>query len=889
MMKKIKGRTKVQSALLSLTLLAQFAVMPIGVHAQTELVSGESVKIDFEEYNVDATPEQGSKDGGWVFSTGGSNKEASDLFKVKTITGRLGSESRALTYQSQPDSEASVTYSGYSSARYYLDEPIYADYVEASYDLYVKYDYTIRGSGEIISAGFVGKKDEITPAYTLSNEKPAMNDILECGVWNGSPYCRWAMRYYDASKQNPLGQSFSGNDSLVDKLNTVGYWVKVKKLFDMKNDSYTLYVNGVNKGTFACGGAYYDTTTWTPVYDSDVNGLASFSIDVPKDAANASNLEWYLDNLSIKKYNPDAVSYDFEEEKIGALPNGWSFATNTTNTNANDFFKVQETQDIDGKNTKALYFTSQPTEGTTYKYSDYPRATYTFNTVKSRYIKVSYDVKIDKVEEKYNDQSPMTIGAITVGSDDSVQSIYGKPVIKDFVFCWDNIARWRVGNLGKDWGTVWDSNGTSSWKRFVKIIDTQEDTYTAYADGEVLYQDLSIGNSTAGTPFDAVGVNQIKALMLKSDTYKDDVSWWIDNVNVEPVDYKYLPATYGYNFEKDEVGTLPTKGWAYRTSNAATADTFYSVAETTGKDGETTKALHYTSQPGNGGYTFTSGNYQWANFTLSSPITSRFVKASYDIKVVSAPPESGTSGDGGTMVGVSGVDASGNEAGTNWGVPVNREYIYYVNNTPYWKISGDGLGGLSYQPFGTDNTPKWITVERVFDTVNQTFTLYVDGVKMAEKAPLVKGTNHDYSVTPAQHTPQGDMAGIKSLKVWGPANTLNNGENYEYYLDNISIEELNIDIGDAALTGELAAGKTVKVTIPTKNESNLPGIAILAFKSGDRFVSAATANIESGTRTTTITATIPEGAGDTITAEVYFWDSLDYINPICDKKTPVSK
>lgn len=773
----------------------QGLTLPMSAGAKTVIDSGNGFSIDFEEYAAGATPEAGtSSAGGWVYESAGipKGKTAEDLYKVKEVTGWDGQTTKALEL-----SIAKEDTTDFERIRmqYYADKPIIGDYIEASYDIYTSKPETTTDNFNFLKTGFAltdpnGKR---LKKWSVPLAIESMSIYQQCyfygfhEVKDGKDNDQTNPRFSYMFKDN---HQASGND-------TKGEWMRIKKRYDMQNSQYTLYVNGVKKGTYNMGvvgepddGAGYEFA-----------GVNDFLLQIGKDMFNSNAWTIYLDNISVKQYNPDLVSFDFEDDAVGAIPAGVSVATyvtggtNTTTgetvaadayTNS-DFFNVATVKGKDGKMTKAFHFNSQPTEGVKYSYttdSNNVCADFAFDTIESDYVKVSYDVMIasDRKLTDADGSSGFNGGFYTVSKNEdgtyNKGAIWGNPGNTESGYKWQTSFNWNYGGASQ-------THEENKWYTFTRIYDTKSKTAAIYVDGALKVAEASVSmhkDNALNNDLALAGIKDFRCWAGTTTLSKvEKVEYYIDNITAEPVSYKYAPASYSYSFEADTVGELPAgAGWSFTTSTTGDKKTFFNVQEVTDRDGETTKALHYSSQP-TSGTTYTYTDYSKAAYSFDK-VKARFIKVGYDVLVTSDP----TGGfKGGFKSGFVTIDSDENE-NTSWGQVINTEWIYYDTENGQqvanWKIIKDNEGNPNNgnlgggRVFNDDGTGKWMRFERLYDTQSNTYTLYIDG---AEKYTNVKVSSN---------TP--DVAGVSQFQSIVTKSALITSGNYEYYIDNISVEEI---------------------------------------------------------------------------------------------------
>lgn len=791
---------KTKKILLGVTAAAmalQGLTLPMSAGAKTVIDSGNGFSIDFEEYAAGATPEAGtSSAGGWVYEQNGipSGKTTQDMYKVKEVTGWDGQTTKALELSIAKDDQTTFDR---IRVQYYADKPIIGDYIEASYDIYTSKPTTTGDNYNFLKTGFTltdpnGKR---LTRWSIPKAIESMSIYQQNYFYGFHEVVNGA----DNTNNNPRFSYMFKDNHQADGEWTAGEWVRVKKRYDMQNSQYTLYINGVKEGTYDMG-----VVGDLDVADAEhkIAGVSDFLLQIAKDMFNANAWTVYLDNISVKQYNPDLVSFDFEDDVVGAIPAGASVGvTNhidsvtdtTTNTKVetatytdSDFFNVVAVKGKDGKMTKALHFNSQPTEGVKYNYktdNDNVFAEFAFDTIESDYVKVSYDVMMTS-EATDDGDNGFSGGFYTVSQNedgsDSRGAIWGNPGNREFVYRETPNLNWYYINNG----SYKYANATmqkGKWSTITRIYDTKNKTAAIYVDGVLKVEEAPVmmyKNNTLNSDLALAGIKDFRCWASRSLLRTDKVEYYVDNITAEPVSYKYAPANYSYNFEADTVGELPAgTGWSFTTSTTGDQKTFFNVQEVTDKDGETTKALHYSSQPTTG-TTYTYTDYSRAAYNFGN-VAARFIKVGYDVLVKSDPA-------GGFKSGFVNINEDGTEE-MSWGQIVNTEWIYYDSENGQkvanWKIIKDGgnLGGG--RVFNDDGSGKWTRFERLYDTQSNTYTLYIDGAEKATNVPVAKTYGNSTVLT-------SDIAGVSGFQSIVSRNALQGGNNYEYYIDNISVEEI---------------------------------------------------------------------------------------------------
>lgn len=776
----MKGTEKMLVKLTALTMALQGFVFPISANAKTVVDSGNGYSIDFEEYTVGETPTIGSANGGWVFTGVPSGKSNIEFFKIQKVTGYDGTETNVLEFSKAKDTE--VTYE-VMRLQYYADKAIKGDYIEASYDILVDNPKYVDGTGyqEVLRSGFTltDKEDNRLTEWSV----PKAIDKL--AYFDGSYFYGFHKFLTETNKDdtdhNPRFNNMFRVNHDASKDWTDSEWVRIKKVYDMKKSEYTLYLNGQKKGTYTMG-----------VASKDICGVNDFFFDMKKGELNRRDVKIYIDNITVKQHNPDLVKFDFEDDKIGELPSGVDAASNAIDVKDQSlFYNVQSVKGKDGKQSKVLHFNSQPTEGTTYEFKDYARAKFSYDPIVSKYVKVSYDVMLLDGRNKSSDRGNygFEAGFYTAYEKENgtfvAENEWGYHKNGESIWTWDgsfSLQSTNAANIG--------NVSEQKWVTVTRIYDTENKTASLYVDDKLVQKDVGV---KADYDFTAIkdficktskGELNYKYKSEDETTYANKIEYYIDNITAEPVSYKYAPASYTINFENDTVGELPAgSNWEFRTSKGASSSDladkyFFNVQEIADKDGDMTKALHYTSQPTKEKVYTDFGDYSRAQYNFGN-VMSRFIRVSYDVKVESDPT-------GGYSSGFVNVNENGNSEMV-WGLLINKDWTYYDTENGQkvcnWKFVKDGGNNGVSGVFDKNGKSKWITIERLYDTSANTYTMYIDGVEKFTNVKVPSTYTQDKMYT-------SDIGGVSAFQAIISKGALNTGNNYEYYIDNIKVEEI---------------------------------------------------------------------------------------------------
>lgn len=721
----MKNFKRLLASVLCAALASQGMIAAVNVSAATTVSSGKSVSLDFEEYEENALPS-----GGWAFidqSKLPANTTANDFFKVKTIKNADGEDTKALVFESSQPGTTEEQFKDKASARYTFDTPITGNYIEADYDILVK---GIGATGN----GYYGFMDN---GYTMSDTegKSITNWGSPIGADNafyyngaitmGFPKYLADQGKYDTS-QNPR--------FALNKMGTDGQWVNVKKIYNINESTYSLWVDGAFKGTYDLGTI---TGSGVSANNGTIGGLSSFYISFTKDVINQFDVCAAVDNLKVTKltdYVPGMISYDFETDRLGKLPSGMTVNPNALGVAANDegkniFYKVAKTTGYDGTPTKALYFKSQPTEGTEYIFGDgtgggsASTITFSFDKIKSKYVEVSYDVKIEQDES-----AKFSAGFIAFKGDEkeTAETVWGAPVNTEWVYKDVNAWNWKItkfDNSNYDGGKVYNSDGSSKWIRNTRVYDLENHTYSLYIDGVETVKDqpmIGVTSNKKTETSEAVSIGRFGVNTdLRAKTAGASVSYYIDNVYAKPVDYKHMPKNYSFSFENEAIGSIP-KGWTADSKiSGVSAEQVFSVQETTDKNGLETKALMFDSSSLETVAATDFPRIQYNNINIESGI----IEASFDVKVEEMGDAEGADSFSG---GVTFKNASGNEA--QWGQPSNKITTYNYRGTKTYNEMGNGTRVFAKDENGGYTVPKWTSFRFVYNLNNHTYSVYVDEV-----------------------------------------------------------------------------------------------------------------------------------------------------------------
>lgn len=843
----MKKSKKMLAAILCAAMASQGFVAAVNVSAAT----AESISIDFEEYEENALP--GSS---WSFS--GKDKlpdgtQANDFFKVKTIRNADGEDTKALVFESQPgktDEDEKYLFKDKAFAKYTFDKPITGNYIQADYDILVKkLDVPDNNYYEFINNGYVMSDTE---------GKQITRGGAPIGGDDAFYYAKSAIMGFPEYLTDSGNYNRRNNPRLsLNQMGDAGQWVNVKKIYNVKESTYSLWLDSKFKGTYALG---IPTGNGISQNNGVIDGISAFYIGFLKDCINTFNVCAAVDNLKVTKltdYVPGGmVSYDFETDEIGALPTGMAVNAYAKDSDGNwvdnnTFYKVVRTKGYDGTDTKALYFKSQPTQDVTYDYNTGECSVITFNfvAIKNKYVEVSYDVKIEK-----DTAANFTAGFLGCKEDGSVEGAWNLPVNTEWIYKDTDGYNWKIRKfLGNHGGAaVYNADGTSKWVRHTRVYDLENHTYTLYVNGIETLKDqpmISAANNKITETSEAVSIVRFNVQSdLRGINNSASISYYIDNVYAKPVDYRYMPKNFSFNFdfENETIGKLPT-GWAADSKVTDVAgEKFFNIQETTDKNGLTTKALKFNSNPDTESYTFNdSPNVQYKNLNIESGI----IETSFDVKVEKMGDREGsTSFAGGAIF----ADASGAKE-TVWGMPTNQVDTYNHHGTKTYNNMGARTKIFAADSEGNYNVPKWTSFRFVYNLNNRTYSVYVDEV-LKQTDVKMKG-NYIGSSEYAD-----SVATMASDLVFGTARgSLQAGDEIAWYIDNVSIKEIIPEKVDNIYVS--AAGDDANSGYADDQPVTLEKAKKLA-KDATLYNDTVTVHIEEGTYTGTLNLTANDSPAD---------------------------
>ena len=818
-MKKTK---KWLSSIIALSMAAQGIVSVVSVSAATTGINGKSMSIDFEEYQDDQLP-SGTE---WVFTKLPSGVEANTFFKVKTIKDIDGKDTKAIVFNSQPDAENPYTFSDTPMLKYTFSQPITGDYIEAKYDIRLtpisNCDYTTYKWPIPACAGFA---EVDTEGKTLTKwGKPAFIDRFYDPQADGKAYRFSQSKFNESTKVYTINSdAISYNFSLS---RTDSKWLRVRKIYNRKEKTYSLWVNGQSMGTydmvFPTPGSGLSTT------NGEMGGLGFFSLYLDKDLSSNYNITAAVDNISVnvlENYDPSAISIDFESDSLDVMPssvepfvriNGGT--SNPEQAILDKMIKVESVTGRDGKQTKALHFQSQPTAETTYDYSEETRALISFNNVvpteTKKYIELSYDVKV--IPTALADGPLAKAGFMPYhmeGETPKRETVWGKTPNEIHLYNYTNkttqkgSASWKTqtpndANTGNndnytlsdtayyktEDGAIVDNYG-GKWIKFTTIYDLENHTFTVYQDNVVMKKDIPMPmwrGSSGMQPSTAEGFNAFQAMFARNDDAKID--YYVDNISAKPVDYKYKEG-FTWDFEEVEDGKLPEGATA--TSKAklegatVAGDKIFNVQTTTDRYGNDTKALRFDSKTSNG--------YEYDNNTNATvkidydDIEANYIETSYDIKIESIPIEDNTYG----ILGGGNTFSNSDVLEQKYGNPVNGFGVsIWTDKKPYIEIQYLD-GSQSHRIFKNDaedtqSELEWTNIKQIFNLKTHKYTLYINGEEKLSNVDMNKYlSDGQYFNTTANKASQ--------FVFWASTAYLQNHD-LTYYIDNISVNAYTPDV-----------------------------------------------------------------------------------------------
>lgn len=816
-MKKTK---KLLSSIIALSMAAQGIVSVVNVSAATTGISGKSMSIDFEEYQDGQLP-SGT---GWSFEKLPSGVEANTFFKVETIKDIDGVDTQAIVFNSRPDAENPYTFSDAPMLKYTFSQPITGDYIEAKYDIRLtpisNCDYATYQWPFPACAGFA---EVDTEGKTLTKwGKPAFID-----------------RFYDLnSDQKEYRFSQSTQEKTIDS-NSIKYifslsrtdskWLRVRKIYNRKEKTYSLWVNGQSMGTydmvFPTPGSGLSTT------NGEMGGLGFFSLYLDKDLSSNYNITAAVDNISVnvlENYDPSAVSFDFESDSLDVMPasvkpsvklNGTALNTTKTEDLAklNQMIKVESVTGRDGKQTKALHLQSQPTAETTYDYSEDARALISFNNVETtdtkKCIEVSYDIKV--IPTVSVDGELANTGFVPYHMKNGAperETVSGKTHNEIHLYLYTGstkkgVANWKTRSVKDDKtsneynydlasGYYNTANGEivpnheGKWIKFTTIYDLEQHTFTVYQDNVVMKKDIPMPmwNNGSWNASTAVGFNAFQTMFARRDDVKID--YYVDNISAKPVDYKYKEG-FTWDFEEVEVGKLPegvtATSQAKLNSVTVAGDEIFNVQTTTDKYGNNTKALRFESKQSKD-YVYADNN----NATLKidyDDIEANYIETSYDIKIEPIPIEDNTYG----FLGGGNIFSNSNGKEAINGKPVNGfgagiwtdkkpylEFTYYEDQ----KTTKPGYRIFTNNAENTKSELKWTNIKQIYNLKTHKYTLYIDGEEKLSNVGMNQYLSDKYYDTTANKA---------SLFVFWISTQYLKTHDLTYYIDNISVRGIKAD------------------------------------------------------------------------------------------------
>ena len=603
-MKKTK---KLLSSIIALSMAAQGIVSVVNVSAATTGTSGKSISIDFEEYQDGQLPSET----GWSFEKLPSGVEANTFFKVETIKDIDGVDTQAIVFNSRPDAENPYTYSDTPMLKYTFSQPIMGDYIEAEYD--------------ILLTPVAGSIDQID--YPIEVNYAEIDTEGTAVSWWGNPKFSDRFVYYPAEQIQSY--RFTKSDAVnVIRGDDIQYkfsfgesksqWVRVRKIYNCKEQTYSLWVNGQSMGTYnMVFPQFVETdpvnTPWgngVSKNNGKMGGLSYFRLTLDAGECSKSNIQTAVDNISVnvlENYDPSAVSIDFESDSLGVMPssvepsvklNGTELKTTNPDHLAmlNQMIKVENVAGRDGKQTKALHLQSQPDAKNPYDYSDAARALISFNNVETtdtkKCIEVSYDIKV--IPTVLVDGALAKTGFMPYHMENNVakrESVWGKTENAVYLYNYKGGVGWKsttpnyntenvlTGNktitvdntanyytiktetsTGEDGKPVETKsiadNFEGKWIKFTTIYDLSNHTYSIYQDNVLKVKDQKMPAWKDGGYYEstAVGFNAFQTIFARGDDA--EIDYYVDNISAKPVDYKYKEG-FTWDFEEVEVGKLP--------------------------------------------------------------------------------------------------------------------------------------------------------------------------------------------------------------------------------------------------------------------------------------------------------------------------------------------
>ena len=316
-MKKTK---KLLSSIIALSMAAQGIVSVVNVSAATTGINGKSMSIDFEEYEDGQLPSET----GWSFTNLPTDAEANTFFKVDTIKDIDGVDTQAIVFNSRPDAENPSTFSANPMLKYTFSQPIMGDYIEAEYDILLT-----------PVAGSIDQTD-----YPIEVNYAEIDTEGTAVSWWGNPKFSDRFVYYPAEQIQSY--RFTKSDAVnVIRGDDIQYkfsfgesksqWVRVRKIYNCKEQTYSLWVNGQSMGTYnMVFPQFVETdpvnTPWgngVSKNNGKMGGLSYFRLTLDAGECSKSNIQTAVDNISVnvlENYDPSAISIDFEGHSLDKMP-----------------------------------------------------------------------------------------------------------------------------------------------------------------------------------------------------------------------------------------------------------------------------------------------------------------------------------------------------------------------------------------------------------------------------------------------------------------------------------------------------------------------------------------------------------------------------------------